>query len=124
MVVFAHGSGSGRHSPRNRLVARVLNQSRLATLLLDLLTPVEERDRAKVFDVGLLAGRLVGATRWLQSQPDAHGLPVGFFGASTGAAAALWAAADLGELVGAVVSRVDAPTWPGDGLARCGRRRC
>ena len=104
MVVFAHGSGNGRHSPHNRLVAQVLNHSRLATVLVDLLTPAEEPDRAKVFDIGLLAGRLVGVTRWLQGQAEAHGLPVGFFGASTGAAA-LWAAAGLGDQVGAVVSR-------------------
>jgi putative phosphoribosyl transferase len=109
MVVFAHGSGSGRHSPRNRTVAHLLNQSRLATLLLDLLTPAEEQDRSNVFDIGLLARRLTGATRWLQTQPEAHGLPVGFFGASTGAAAALWAAADLGDQIGAVVSRGGRP---------------
>ena len=103
MVVFAHGSASGRHSPRNLLVARTLGQSRLATLLVDLLTPAEEPDRATVFDIGLLAGRLVGVTRWLQTQPEAHGLPMGFLGASTGAAAALWAAADLGDQIRAVV---------------------
>jgi putative phosphoribosyl transferase len=109
IVVFAHGSGSSRHSPRNRLVAHALNHSRLATLLLDLLTPAEEGDRGNVFDIELLAGRLVGATRWLQAQPEARGLPVGFFGASTGAAAALWATADLGDQIRAVVSRGGRP---------------
>jgi putative phosphoribosyl transferase len=109
IVVFAHGSGSGRHSPRNRQVAHLLNHSRLATLLVDLLTPAEELDRANVFDIELLAGRLAGVTRWLQTQPEAHGLPVGFFGASTGAAAALWATADLGDQIRAVVSRGGRP---------------
>jgi putative phosphoribosyl transferase len=109
IVVFAHGSGSGRHSPRNRQVAHLLNQSRLATLLVDLLTPPEEGDRGNVFDIELLAGRLAGVTRWLQAQPEAHGLPVGFFGASTGAAAALWATADLGDQIRAVVSRGGRP---------------
>jgi putative phosphoribosyl transferase len=109
IVVFAHGSGSGRHSPRNRQVAHILNHSRLATLLLDLLTPAEEQDRGNVFDIELLAGRLVGATRWLQAQPEVRGLPVGFFGASTGAAAALWATADLGDQIRAVVSRGGRP---------------
>jgi putative phosphoribosyl transferase len=109
MVVFAHGTGSGRHSPRNLLVAHILNQSRLATLLLDLLTPAEAGNRGNVFDIELLARRLTGATRWLQAQPEAHGLPVGLFGASTGAAAALWAAADLGDQIRAVVSRGGRP---------------
>src|SRR6266508_4719610 len=109
LVVFAHGSGSSRHSPRNRSVAQTLNQSGLATLLLDLLTPQEEHDRGNVFDIELLAGRLVATTRWLADQPDAHGLPVGLFGASTGAAAALWAAAELGNQIGAVVSRGGRP---------------
>jgi putative phosphoribosyl transferase len=108
-VVFAHGSGSGRHSPRNRQVAHLLNHSRLATLLLDLLTPAEAEDRGNVFDIELLAARLTGATRWLQAQPEARGLPVGFFGASTGAAAALWATADLGDQIRAVVSRGGRP---------------
>jgi putative phosphoribosyl transferase len=109
IVVFAHGSGSSRHSPRNRQVAHVLNHSRLATLLVDLLTPAEARDRGNVFDIELLARRLVGTTRWLQAQPEAGGLPVGFFGASTGAAAALWATADLGDQIRAVVSRGGRP---------------
>jgi putative phosphoribosyl transferase len=109
IVVFAHGSGSGRHSPRNRQVAHILNHSRLATLLLDLLTPAEAEDRGNVFDIELLAGRLAGVTRWLRGQPEARGLPVGFFGASTGAAAALWATADLGDQIRAVVSRGGRP---------------
>ena len=85
LIVFAHGSGSSRHSPRNRLVARALNERRLATLLLDLLTVEEELDRANVFDIGLLAERLVAATRWAQNEPSVAALPVGYFGASTGA---------------------------------------
>jgi putative phosphoribosyl transferase len=109
IVVFAHGSGSSRHSPRNRYVAAVLTQARLGTLLFDLLTPEEELDRANVFDIGLLAGRLADVTRWLATQPSAAGLPVGYFGASTGAAAALWAAAEPGAGVAAVVSRGGRP---------------
>jgi putative phosphoribosyl transferase len=107
LVLFAHGSGSSRHSPRNRFVAHVLNQHRLATLLFDLLSPDEEIDRRNVFDVGLLAERLVAATEWTRRQYDS--VPVGYFGASTGAAAALWAAADQGNQVGAVVSRGGRP---------------
>jgi putative phosphoribosyl transferase len=109
LVVFAHGSGSGRHSPRNRQVARALNECRLATLLLDLLTVDEELDRANVFDIALLADRLVAATLWARREPQLAGLPVGYFGASTGAGAALWAAAELGETIGAVVSRGGRP---------------
>ena len=109
LVVFAHGSGSSRHSPRNRLVARALNERRLATLLLDLLTVDEELDRANVFDISLLAGRLVAATRWARQEPRVASLPVGYFGASTGAGAALCAAAELGDEVGAVVSRGGRP---------------
>jgi putative phosphoribosyl transferase len=109
IVIFAHGSGSSRHSPRNQYVARVLNLARLGTLLFDLLTTFEEPDRANVFDIELLAGRLVLATRWLASQPDVTDYPIGFFGASTGAAAALWAAADLGSDIKAVVSRGGRP---------------
>jgi putative phosphoribosyl transferase len=109
VVVFAHGSGSSRHSRRNRSVASALNSDGLATLLFDLLTPQEEQDRANVFDIPLLAGRLVGATGWLEAQPQVQSLPVGYFGASTGAAAALGAAADLGERIGAVVSRGGRP---------------
>ena len=109
LVVFAHGSGSSRHSPRNRQVARALNERRLGTLLLDLLTVVEELDRANVFDIGLLAERLAAATRWARAGPKLAGLPVGYFGASTGAGAALWAAAELGDEIGAVVSRGGRP---------------
>ena len=109
VVVFAHGSGSSRHSPRNRYVAAVLNQAALGTLLFDLLTPEEEADRANVFDIGLLARRLTEVTRWLRAQPGAAGLPVGYFGASTGAAAALWAAAEPGAGIAAVVSRGGRP---------------
>lgn len=105
VVVFAHGSGSSRRSPRNRAVADALNHAGLATLLLDLLTPVEEVDRSNVFDIGLLAGRLLDATRWLRSQSGLADLPVGYFGASTGAAAALWAAAESNAKISAVVSR-------------------
>ncbi len=109
LVVFAHGSGSSRHSPRNRHVAHTLNERRLATLLLDLLTADEERDRANVFDIGLLAERLVAATRWAQTERRVAQLRVGYFGASTGAGAALVAAADLGDEIGAVVSRGGRP---------------
>jgi putative phosphoribosyl transferase len=118
VVVFAHGSGSSRHSPRNRWVAGALNQAGLATLLLDLLTPEEELDRAKVFDIGLLAQRLVGSTRWLGEQPQVGRLPVGYFGASTGAGAALWAAAELGGQIAAVVSRGGRPDLAGARLAQ------
>ncbi len=109
IVVFAHGSGSSRHSPRNRYVATVLNQAGLATLLIDLLTPEEESDRANVFDTGLLARRLSAATSWVRALPAAAGLPVGYFGASTGAAAALLAAAEPGSDITAVVSRGGRP---------------
>jgi putative phosphoribosyl transferase len=109
IVVFVHGSGSTRHSPRNRYVARVLNAAGLGTLLFDLLTPAEELDRANVFDIGLLARRLTEVTRWLRTQPRAAGAAVGYFGASTGAAAALWAAAEPGAGIAAVVSRGGRP---------------
>jgi putative phosphoribosyl transferase len=109
IVVFAHGSGSSRHSPRNRYVASILNQAGLGTLLFDLLTPEEERNRANVFDIELLAGRLLEVTRWLCTQPAAVQAAVGYFGASTGAAAALWAAAEPGSGVAAVVSRGGRP---------------
>jgi putative phosphoribosyl transferase len=118
VVVFAHGSGSSRHSPRNRTVAHLLNESRLATLLLDLLTPAEALDRTNVFDVELLAQRLTGATPWLQEQPETRGLPIGFLGANTGTAAALWAAADLGGQIRAVVSRGGRPDLAGPRLAQ------
>jgi putative phosphoribosyl transferase len=109
VVVFAHGSGSSRHSPRNRYVAAILHRAGLGTLLFDLLTAAEEQVRANVFDIGLLARRLVDATAWLRTLPPLDGLPVGYFGASTGAAAALWAAAEPGADVAAVVSRGGRP---------------
>lgn len=122
VVLFAHGSGSSRFSPRNRLVAGELNGARLATLLIDLLTPDEEavdlRTRALRFDIGLLAQRLVGSTNWLQAHPGTRGLPIGYFGAGTGAAAALVAAARLPGEVGAIVSRGGRPDLAGDALAR------
>lgn len=109
VVLFAHGSGSSRHSPRNRYVAEVLQHAGLGTLLFDLLTRAEEHDRRKVFDITLLATRLGGATAWLRRHPAAAGLPLGYFGASTGAAAALWAAADPQQEIAAVVSRGGRP---------------
>ena len=117
LVVFAHGSGSSRHSPRNRQVAADLHERGLATLLLDLLTAEEERDRAKVFDIPLLAGRLVAATLWARESAATAGLPIGYFGASTGAGAALWAAADLPGGVRAVVSRGGRPDLAAPRLA-------
>ena len=118
IVVFAHGSGSSRHSPRNRYVAEVLNGAGLGTLLFDLLTPDEERHRANVFDIELLARRLVDVTQWLATQPHAAALPLGYFGASTGAGAALQAAADPRVSVGAVVSRGGRPDLAGPALAQ------
>jgi putative phosphoribosyl transferase len=109
VVVFAHGSGSSRHSPRNRYVAAELNQAGLGTLLFDLLTRQEELDRSMVFDIELLARRLVEVTLWLGTRADAASLPVGYFGASTGAGAALWAATDPRVEVQAVVSRGGRP---------------
>ncbi|MEX5303657.1 phosphoribosyltransferase family protein [Kocuria sabuli] len=116
VVVFAHGSGSGRHSPRNQYVASVLQDAGLGTLLLDLLTDEEEAERANVFDIELLARRLLLATAWLREQPGAAGSPVGWFGASTGAGAALWAAAEPGAPVAAVVSRGGRPDLAGERL--------
>ncbi|MFF3908904.1 phosphoribosyltransferase family protein [Streptomyces sp. NPDC001848] len=113
IVVFAHGSGSSRHSPRNRFVAEGLNRAGLGTLLFDLLTEDEERDRANVFDTGLLARRLADTTAWLRTRPETEGLAVGYFGASTGAAAALWAAAEPGTRIAAVVSRGGRPDLAG-----------
>jgi putative phosphoribosyl transferase len=116
VVVFAHGSGSSRLSPRNIQVARSLNRAGCGTLLLDLLSPEEADRRASVFDIGLLGARVEGAVAWLRAtHPD---LRVGCFGASTGAAAALVAAADLGDAVAAVVSRGGRPDLAGDALAR------
>ncbi len=116
LVVFAHGSGSSRHSPRNRSVAAVLNTAGLGTLLVDLLTPDEEVDRSQVFDIQLLAARLEQATGWVAAQPESKGKPVGYFGASTGAAAALWAAAQPASEVAAVVSRGGRPDLAGPRL--------
>lgn len=117
IVVFAHGSGSSRHSPRNRFVAEILNEAGLGTLLFDLLTLTEESDRQNVFDIELLARRLVDVTRWLVDQPPAAGPRIGYFGASTGAAAALWAAAEAESDIGAVVSRGGRPDLAGARLA-------
>jgi putative phosphoribosyl transferase len=116
LVIFAHGSGSSRLSPRNREVAASLNESGLATLLFDLLTEGEAGERHKVFDVDLLANRLVAVTRWAQAEPGLDDLPLGYFGASTGAAAALCAAAELGEGISAVVSRGGRPDLAGSRL--------
>lgn len=118
VVVFAHGSGSGRHSPRNNHVAERLREAGFATLLLDLLTPEEERDRANVFDIRLLASRLEAATDWLADQPATARLPVGYFGASTGGGAALVAAAERPRQVAAVVSRGGRPDLALDALPR------
>ena len=118
IVVFAHGSGSSRHSPRNRQVAVALNEAGHATLLMDLLTVDEERYRANVFDIELLAGRLGAATTWVREQPDLHALGLGYFGASTGAGAALWAAAEQGDQVQAVVSRGGRPDLAAPRLAQ------
>ncbi|HET7584673.1 MAG TPA: alpha/beta family hydrolase [Gemmatimonadaceae bacterium] len=120
IVLFAHGSGSSRHSPRNRRVARTLQDAALATLLMDLLTVdeerVDERTRQLRFDIELLATRLVAAIDWLGQQPDTGSLPIGCFGASTGAAAALRAAAQRAGRVMAVVSRGGRPDLAGDVL--------
>ena len=109
LVLFAHGSGSSRQSPRNQCVAAVLRRAALATLLLDLLTPAEDSDRSNAFDVRLLADRLVDATSWAQGLPELASMRMGYFGASTGAAAALWAAAQPDSPVAAVVSRGGRP---------------
>src|ERR1700716_996585 len=120
VVLFAHGSGSSRHSSRNRYVARVLNEAKLATLLIDLLTLDEEVIDARTaqlrFDIELLAERLVGATDWLTQSPDTKHLRIGYFGASAGAAAALVAAAVRPDAAGAVVSRGGRPDLAGAAL--------
>jgi dienelactone hydrolase len=108
VVLFAHGSGSGRLSPRNNYVARALQRAGIATLLLDLLTPAEEQDRRNVFDINLLASRLIAATDWMQRTPALRHLPVGYFGASTGGGAALLAASERSDIA-AVVSRGGRP---------------
>ncbi len=118
VVVFAHGSGSGRHSPRNQYVAQLLEEAGLGTLLIDLLEPAEADDRSKVFDIVLLAGRLQAAADWLATQPETKGLRLGYFGASTGAGAALRAAAQAPESVGAIVSRGGRPDLADDVLGR------
>lgn len=114
IVLFAHGSGSSRHSPRNNFVAEVLRAAGLGTLLMDLLTRQEDVSREARFDIDLLTRRLEGATRWLAELEQTKSLAVGYFGASTGAAAALRAAASLGPWIGAVVSRGGRPdlAWP------------
>lgn len=109
LVLFAHGSGSSRHSPRNNYVARVLRDAGVGTLLTDLLTPDEDRDYSRRFDIGLLTRRLLDAADWAAEQDATKHLPLGFFGASTGAAAALEAAARLGTATRAVVSRGGRP---------------
>jgi putative phosphoribosyl transferase len=116
MVAFAHGSGSGRLSPRNQFVAGVLQDAGLGTLLIDLLEEDEAEDRRAVFDIDLLADRLGAATHWLGRDRATHGLPVGYFGASTGAAAAVMAAAREPERVGAIVSRGGRPDLAWDAL--------
>lgn len=122
VVLFAHGSGSSRLSPRNQAVATSLNDSRIATLLIDLLTGEEEAiDRVTAhlrFDIGLLAQRLIGATDWLLQAPETRALRIGYFGASTGAAAALMAAVERTQAVGAIVSRGGRPDLAGAALPR------
>jgi putative phosphoribosyl transferase len=122
LVLFAHGSGSSRHSPRNQFVARTLNRSGLGTLLLDLLTPEEEAldvyTREHRFNIGLLAERLVHATKWAREETQTRDLRIGYFGSSTGGAAALVAAAELPQDVSAVVSRGGRPDLAGDGLPK------
>jgi predicted phosphoribosyltransferase/pimeloyl-ACP methyl ester carboxylesterase len=116
LVLFAHGSGSSRLSPRNRAVAEILNRRGLATLLFDLLGPDESATQERIFDIPLLAGRLEAVTRWALADVELAGLPIGYFGASTGAAAALRAAGELGDVVGAVVSRGGRPDLAEDRL--------
>src|SRR6184192_685724 len=122
LVLFAHGSGSSRHSPRNQFVARTLNDAGLATLLFDLLTPEEEAidtyTREHRFNIGLLAERLVHATKRAKQQEQTRNLRVGYFGSSTGGAAALVAAAEISQDVGAVVSRGGRPDLAGDALPK------
>ena len=113
LVLFAHGSGSSRHSPRNNFVARTLREAGLGTLLMDLLTGAEDAVYETRFDIELLTDRLEAATSWLQAEPATSSLRLGYFGGSTGAAAALRAAADLGSAIGAVVSRGGRPDLAG-----------
>ncbi|WP_115028259.1 dienelactone hydrolase family protein [Acetobacterium bakii] len=114
LVVFAHGSGSSRHSPRNNYVADVLRSYGLGTLLLDLLTVEEDKDYDMRFDIDLLAQRMLATTKWLKEQEETKRLAIGYFGASTGAAAALQTATALGDMIGAIVSRGGRPdmAWP------------
>lgn len=116
LVIFAHGSGSSRYSPRNRSVAAQLNSAGLATLLFDLLDPGEEADQANAFDIQLLSRRLVEVTKWVKRYPALADLPIGYFAANTGTAAALVAAADLEHEVSAIVSRSGRPDLAGDRL--------
>jgi|SRR4029450_9446056 putative phosphoribosyl transferase len=122
LVIFAHGSGSGRHSSRNQIVARTLNNAGLATLLFDLLTPEEEaidlRTREHRFNIGLLSERLVHATKWAQRQEQIRDLCIGYFGSSTGGGAALVAAAEIPQDLGAVVSRGGRPDLAGEALPK------
>jgi putative phosphoribosyl transferase len=122
LVLFAHGSGSSRHSPRNQFVARTLNGVGLATLLFDLLTPEEEaidtHSREHRFNIRLLADRLVHATKWARQQGETRDLHIGYFGSSTGGAAALVAAAEIPQDIGAVVSRGGRPDLAGDALPK------
>jgi dienelactone hydrolase len=117
-VIFAHGSGSSRHSPRNRFVAGRLQEAGIGTLLFDLLTPEEDTIYANRFNIDLLAKRLVASTQWLRKNPEAKGFPLGYFGASTGTAAALQAAAELGNVIRTVVSRGGRPDLAGPALPR------
>lgn len=120
IVLFAHGSGSSRHSPRNQLVARMLHQAKVGTLLFDLLTAYEEIVEARTghlrFDIGLLAHRLIAATNWLRNDERTEGMPLGYFGASTGGGAALVAAAEIDIPIRAVVSRGGRPDLAGSAL--------
>lgn len=116
IVLFAHGSGSSRHSPRNNFVAQVLRKSGMGTILMDLLTREEDMDYDTRFDIELLSGRLETATRWLKDEMP--GMRIGYFGASTGAAAALKAAVSMGEVIGAVVSRGGRPDLAFDSLPK------
>jgi putative phosphoribosyl transferase len=122
IIIFAHGSGSGRHSPRNQFVAEKLNEDGLATLLLDLLTAEEEKldnqTRQLRFDIGLLSKRLISAIDWTMNNPDTKNLAVGLFGASTGAAAALVAAAERPNVVSAIVSRGGRPDLAGKDILK------
>ena len=118
IVLFAHGSGSSRHSPRNNFVAEVLQKAGIATLLMDLLTKEEDSIYENRFDIDLLTWRLERATQWVSEVPMSSSLPIGYFGASTGAAAALQAAATFGNAIGAVVSRGGRPDLAMEALDR------